>query len=310
MILSQTHAKVPILYINRVSDLHRRTAVERSLAEAGLSGERITAIEGGNVPPSLASVYFPGVPGTSRLTPGEVGCYASHLLALQHIVDEKLPYALVLEDDAILPKDLKTKLAQAVLSAPPDWDMIRLCRDPKHAVKPVKVIDGLGTLVRYSRAPYGAVAYLISRNGAIKFLKSMPRMWPVDTDFRQPWVYGLSVYGVVPSPISHADWLPSTIHQLGGPSRLRRGLPIPRRGCLTGSPLHTPWGFVHNLRALGATWWLRCFTSNACKRFAKYCDEVSTAFGGALATNQPNRQSQTAVPSDGLGSSQKRPDLA
>jgi GR25 family glycosyltransferase involved in LPS biosynthesis len=41
------------------------------------------------------------------MLPGEVGCALSHTQVLQKIVDESIPYTLVLEDDVLLPENFK-----------------------------------------------------------------------------------------------------------------------------------------------------------------------------------------------------------
>ena len=37
--------------------------------------------------------------------PGEIGCTLSHQKCYKKIIDENIPYVLILEDDAALPKD-------------------------------------------------------------------------------------------------------------------------------------------------------------------------------------------------------------
>jgi hypothetical protein len=106
--------------------------------------------------------------------------------------------------------------------------------------------------------PEVTTGYLVSRGGARKFLRPTKRYWPIDTDFRQPWLFGLEIYGVAPSLISAGGSLGSVIHDLGDHSRQRRGLPIPSRHCWTGNPLHTPEGVVFNFRKLGPSTWARC----------------------------------------------------
>ncbi|MEO8419652.1 MAG: glycosyltransferase family 25 protein [Hyphomicrobium sp.] len=256
----------PVFYINRDRDQDRRAALEEHLRVASLPGERIAAVEGLAVPAEFRDMFFDGAALHSRLKPGEVGCYASHLKTMKIIVEQGLDYALILEDDAILPADFQTIIAQVLARLPQGWDLVHICKDANRAVKPVADLDHGRRIVRYSRVPETTTAYLVSRSGARKFLKPIKRYWPVDTDFRQPWRFGLEIYGVDPCIIRPNGRFVSAIHGLGDHSRLRRGLPIPSAHCWTGNPLHTPEGVVFNLKKLGPTAWALCSVHNSMRR--------------------------------------------
>ncbi len=72
--ISAFDAQLPILFINRTQDRERRRCLEGELAGAGVSAERIAAVEGLAVPPELASYFWDSDRSASRLSPGEVGC--------------------------------------------------------------------------------------------------------------------------------------------------------------------------------------------------------------------------------------------
>ncbi|MFN3624162.1 MAG: glycosyltransferase family 25 protein [Hyphomicrobium sp.] len=259
---------VPTFYINRDCDHGRRESVCAYLAAAELPAERVPGVEGLAVPAQFRSFFFEGEKLHSKLKPGEVGCYASHLVAMQMIVDRGLDYALILEDDAVLPADTTKTLADILRTVPKGWDLVHFCRETNRAVKVIADLDDNRRLIRFSRVPETTTGYLVSRSGAQKFLKPMKRYWPIDTDFRQPWRFGLEIYGVTPCFI-HAEGFESAIHHLGDHSRLRRGLPIPSRHCWTGNPLHTPSGVLFNVRKHGPVTWATCATRNVAHRLAK-----------------------------------------
>ncbi len=259
-------------YINRDRDKGRRECIEWYLREAGIDVERINAMEGLDLPGSLVHFFYDGDTQSSRLSLAEVGCYASHLMAASIVVDRGLEHALVLEDDAEFSPDLAQSLENILASLPAGWDLVHLSGDPSsHATKPVARLEQSRTLVRYSRVPRGTVAYLISRTGAKKFLTPSQRVWPVDTDLRQPWRFGLQIYGVVPAVVDHSGRFASSIAKGAKDerSRLRRGLPLPSRHCWTGNPLHTPLGLYFNLGTLGPLWWARCWLQNAHRRIMR-----------------------------------------
>ena len=188
---AERRVAIAAFYLNRDCDLERRAAIEAELGQAGLTGERICAVNGLAVPADLRGYFFDGDRLASRLKPGEVGCYASHLKALNLIVARGLDCALVLEDDALLPRDLAQSIEAILATLPEDWDFVHLCGDASRAIKPIAKSGIRGKLVRYSRIPGNTQGYLISRQGAQKFLVPATRYWPVDTDYRRPWQFGL-----------------------------------------------------------------------------------------------------------------------
>ena len=254
-----TTSKLPVFYINRERDVERRKLIESELKNANLSGIRIPAIEGRAIPGDLRA-YF-DMDGRN-LTAGEMGCYASHLLALSALVAKRLPWALVLEDDALLSADFAPHTQSILANLPPNWDLVHLCRDPCRAVKAMAQLELGKTIVRYSRVPAGAVGYLMSSAGAAKFLAPKKRVWPIDTDFRRPWVFNLEVFGVTPFLIGHNDTQESAILSYGERARGRRGLSCPNREYWSGNPLHTVTGALFNVKRLGLRGWLKCWISN------------------------------------------------
>jgi hypothetical protein len=61
-----------------------------------------------------------------RLTnPGEVGCYLSHVECARRLLDSSHEFALVLEDDLVLPDNLSVVIDEA-LAEHSHWDVLRL----------------------------------------------------------------------------------------------------------------------------------------------------------------------------------------
>src|SRR5262249_17272156 len=101
-----------------------------------------------------------------------------------------------------------------------------------------------------------------SRSGAEKLCRKELRCWPLDTDFRRPWHFGLDSYGIRPSVIEHVDEFTSAILKSGPRSRRRRGIRF-------SSPLHSLHGAAWNMRNLGLSWWLYCLAINSWQRLLK-----------------------------------------
>ena len=96
----------------------------------------------------------------------------------------------------------------------------------------------------------------------------IPRFWPIDTDTRRAWVFGLDVYGVDAPPIRQSKAFPSTIRLSRRSFGLepRRGLPRPTAYSWTNTPLRTPRSFLFNAHKLGLAWWLHCFAINSVRK--------------------------------------------
>lgn len=239
--------QIRAFYINLGRDTDRLTFMEAELAQAGVIADRIVAIDGKAIPHPYAS-YFPA---KSHLSPGQKGCSASHLKALRMFLDGNDDAALIMEDDARLDPDLANITSAALRNAPPGWDMIKLCRASKRAVRTIADLGGERRLVRYSKVPVGRAGYLVSRNGATKLLIPREMVSPGDVEIAHPWRLGLDIYGIEPPVISQArNEFSSTIGaKRGGAPWHWRCLPDPRR-------------VVFNIRALGLRGWAQCLLWN------------------------------------------------
>jgi glycosyl transferase, family 25 len=242
-------------YLNLDQEIVRRQSIAEQLLTIGLRAARIEAVDGSKtLPPKLSAYFNP----KHVMDAGALGCYASHIKAWEEILRQDLPHALVLEDDAILAWDLPQFLADMLTALPKGWDMVHLGTEPDRALCDVARV-GSRRIVQFSRVPPGAVGYLLSRAGAQKLLQAEPRVWPVDTDTRRPWLFGLAVYGVVAPPIRHNWSVPSTIRARG----CKRW--TPRRGlhAAFGNPIRNLQGFLFNWRRLGSARWSMCLCVNA-----------------------------------------------
>jgi glycosyl transferase, family 25 len=269
-----------VINLDRSTD--RLARMEAEFARVGMDFERFAAIDGTNLP-GECKPYFCDASGTivSRLKPGEVGAYASHISVWKRIVAKGVPVAVVCEDDAVLPGDLAQVLDELLAVLPSGWDMIHLSEPPDRAFKPLTPLMNGRTLIRHSRIPFGAAAYLISREGATKMLTpAAPRRWAVDQDTRWPWLFGVDAYGVYPHPIRQRNDA-SVIGPARGRSRLRGGL---RR-----SPFRTPASFLFNLRKLGPYWWTRCFIANSGTKLRNVLRPVARGVARSLAFALPGR---------------------
>jgi glycosyl transferase, family 25 len=132
------------------------------------------------------------------LTAGECGCYASHLVICEQLLNSDAPWALVLEDD-VEPESHFDSVLDSVSSLPGEWDIIKLIGRRKDVVINTKRIQPGLELVQFRKMPNLASAYLLSREGARKLLASrVPFVRPIDVDMRWWWDNDLRVFGLQP----------------------------------------------------------------------------------------------------------------
>lgn len=96
--------------INLEQDHKRREKVVKQCVINKLNYELINAVDGRTLPADILTLITHDYPRCA-LTQGEIGCALSHLLTYARVVAEGLPYALVLEDDALAGPELESHLA-------------------------------------------------------------------------------------------------------------------------------------------------------------------------------------------------------
>jgi glycosyl transferase family 25 len=137
------------------------------------------------------------------LTNGEIGCFLSHRRAWQYILDNQLPYAVILEDDFEVINNLNI-IDDFIQNNGIEWDYIKLSNYPNNPRKcTVEQSFDWGSLVTFDKIPAGTCAQLVSQSGAKKLLVKTQRFGrPVDVDLQFWWEYQLKVYGLSPFPFS------------------------------------------------------------------------------------------------------------
>lgn len=117
-----------------------------------------------------------------KLSPGEIGCYLSHINCLKKFLSTQDEYAIILEDDV----KIDSKLADFIKSikrnmSRPFFDVLLLGYRNGYGSFWGGAIWYSNKLIRFVDCGYGAHAYLISRQGAEKILKyNIEPIWPYD----------------------------------------------------------------------------------------------------------------------------------
>lgn len=274
------------ILLNLDRDTARRNWMEAQLAAANIAFERQSGVLGKDgIPPAVAPFFTAETPAfTHPLRVGEIGCYASHLMAMQRVASGALgPVALVMEDDLIVATDLVAIIRDALTKLPSGWDMLRLSNPPKRATKIVARLSDGRDIIRYSKIPNSAGAFLVTVEGARKFLKPVPRVLPADEDMRRPWRFGLQEYGIVPAPVQPDILDRSSIESLQPKSAIKKGGPLfeTLRKVEFSHLFDRP---ASNIRDLGLGGWLWCLARNGWDRIAK-----ATGLPGRIRHAEPFR---------------------
>ena len=195
---------VPLIYvINLDRDTERMDSIRANLDRMGLPFERLSAVMGKDVPEWEKLVDMSAYAWRNRLDApraGEVGCYLSHLKAMETFLRTDAPWCVILEDDVeVLPAcaDVLRSLAEK-----DDWDLVKLFNF--HSGLPVKkrALAGGHHLVVHLTRTTSAAAYVVNRRAAETLLRSMrPISEQVDHAHDQPWETGLRTRGIRPLPV-------------------------------------------------------------------------------------------------------------
>ncbi len=196
--MSTSHC--PILLINLASSRGRLQRCAEQLTRCGLSFERIEAVDGRKLhQEDLEEVHPTGTPGYFMpLKSTEIGCYLSHVRALQRMIELDLDHALIMEDDFELGPNFAERLGHVVAALGENHDQVRLEGEFGHYLLERKLPNG-DCLVRYQHPLTRALAILWTRRGARKFLQvAHPIRRPVDVQFKHWWEGDLQISYVLP----------------------------------------------------------------------------------------------------------------
>lgn len=115
------------------------------------------------------------------LTRGEIGCALSHYKIYKRIVELDLDLSIIFEDDVALPWHFKETIKNIVRSVPSDLDLLLLGYHINPYIKERSACSFWGrhrlyahySAVRLIEMGYGTYAYLITKNGAEKLIKTL-----------------------------------------------------------------------------------------------------------------------------------------
>lgn len=218
----------PIYVINLDREVERMGLLARNLQANGLSFIRVSAVLGKELPDWERLVDARLYASRNRLVmprPGEVGCFLSHLKAMEEFLLTDAAWCVILEDDVeILPGFAEVLDA---LGRTDNWDMVKLFNF--HGGMPVRkcALGSRHDLVVHLTRTTSAAAYAVNRRAAETLLKTMlPITEQLDHAHDRPWETGLRVRGVRPMPVTLAAI--SANSSIGYADRGDRSIPFRR----------------------------------------------------------------------------------
>jgi glycosyl transferase family 25 len=159
--------------------------------------------------------------------PGELGCYSSHYAAWRMFLDSGAPQMLVLEDDTIVDWGFLEKLVAVDLQAA-GIPYLRLYAKRPCAFREVlrDAVEQQRTLIEYLDRPLGTQGYVMTREGAQRFVRHCRVVRrPLDDELDRSWEHGVACLGIFPFPVieqSTASTIgPARFERFTIPSRLR-----------------------------------------------------------------------------------------
>ena len=191
---------IEAVVISLPSATERRMSVTENLKNWSISWRFFDAVRGSQ---KLARPYDQRkalIAFGRPLTDGEVGCFSSHMLALEDFLERgQSDWILILEDDVVF--DVRFPLEDfAAFSSSHGIDFVRLFG------RFLKPFVSLGyfydrQIIRFRTSPAGTQAYLMSRRGARRFVESVSRLDTVyDIQLDRFWVCKLPIYAIFPYP--------------------------------------------------------------------------------------------------------------
>ncbi len=226
------------IYIISIARAHAR--LEKMMDSASgleLDLRPIEGIDGKAVPPAQWTDFHKRrfeLRNGRHAPPGEYGCYASHIKALEIFLATDAPVAVIVEDDVAFTPEFSDRV-KAMMAIMPQNSIVKLTNHRRSGFKGRKTSALGDTFGRCIYGPQGSSAcYIISRRAAERFLeKARVMTLPFDRALECGWGYGTKVY------VADKDFLPfgnpDTLVGTRAEYRLNKFFPLKRVPAYLGS---------------------------------------------------------------------------
>ncbi len=159
------------------------------------------------------------------LTDGELGCYSSHYALWKQLIDDDADQYLILEDDILADWSfIRQLIAEDHAEAGRDYIRLYYKKPAPARILQKDFICRATRLIEISGYCFGTQAYLLTRNGAKRFLAHAGDVTrPIDDQMDRSWIHGIPNLAVFPFPVLERS-VPSAI----GTSRFK-SYEVPQR---------------------------------------------------------------------------------
>ncbi len=193
-----------ILHLERATG--RKAAVQALQAALPFGSEILPAVDGQLLSPEevrrayVRRRFRPRYP--FGLSLAEIGAFLSHRAAWQKILEQRLDFAFVFEDDAAVDAMRFAALADFAAAERQTWDYVLI---PAAGLEPAGAVvarRGEFRLIRPHAPPLRAIAQIVSRAAAERLVAvTEPFDRPVDTFLQMNWATGVTLLAATPTPI-------------------------------------------------------------------------------------------------------------
>lgn len=207
---------VPVYVLNLARSAQRWDDVKTSADQFGIELRRIEAVEGKLLKDSELGNFdaagFRHRHGKIAM-PAEIGCYFSHIKALEAIIAAPESYAVIVEDDVRFTSDFLPFVLDATKLQ--GWDIIKLINHRIAAYREFGAVNARYTIGRCLHGPLGSsAAYIVTKQGAKKLLAAIkPMSLPYDVALERGWSGDYALFTTKLPVVEFSDIAISTIAQ-------------------------------------------------------------------------------------------------
>lgn len=200
----KVRSTIQVFVISLERSKERRAKVAEQLNKTGIEWKFLDAVDGyalPAMPPSYRRAKVKRLQGY-ELTPGEVGCFLSHIKAWELCVQNQLT-TFVFEDDFLVNSNLEDVIDDLLVNAD-QWNLVRLSGiyETNHEI----LMQRSGyALVKNLGEPCGTAAYMVQPEAAKILLDNATDIYePVDHYLEHHTKHGLTCLAAKPYPVGLA----------------------------------------------------------------------------------------------------------
>jgi GR25 family glycosyltransferase involved in LPS biosynthesis len=201
----KTLQTVAIWVINLDSATRRLNAIAKNLHENKLSFQRIPAVNTNTFDIDIEAGEYNTILNKKNyfvaLTSGEKGCFMSHRVAWQKLLNSEHQFGIILEDDVELDPNAADNLLKALTwldTEEPRY--LKLYAKRRQGGKIIQALDGTSSIRVPKLPPLGTQAQAINRAAAERLLACSNTFGsPVDVFLQTWWIHKVQVAVVQPN---------------------------------------------------------------------------------------------------------------